>query len=707
MLSPALRAPALALVAVLLGAAVFSGYYALRATSWAVMTDELQVVRLAESIATRFSPVPSIHDAYYGALSQLYPLLLSPFFGAMSAPSAARAAHVLNTLLLPSAAVPAFLLARAVTGSRAAAVAAGALTALTPWLVLTSTLLTENAAYPAFAWALFLCHRTLAAPTARHDAAALGGLSLAFLARTQLLVVAVALPLAVVCHELGFARTEGARARAALRRIPAKHPVLACAYALALLGAAGLTALGSLAATVGNYAVPFQSDLLPDGIWSSAVAHLDQVIVGCSVVPFMLALAWAMAALVRPDGKHAHAFAVLFALLVPMLTLEVASFDLRFTPHAFVQDRYLFYLAPLFAVGAAAALTQRTSFRLRAVLLAVAAAVAFALLQGANYRDHTIIFWASPAAAFHPALADAAKSVAGSAETWISIAGAALSAVFLFLARRRPRAAVLAAGAVFAVLGAGQAGYVFERFADPSMHRPPLIGPDRSWIDDAVPAGSSVALVPSPHDAPGYWWEAELWNKRVDRVLSVNDGPTFSPFHADDVRVQFRSGVLRGRESSNYLVISPSETRFHIRPAAPVVNVQSLELVPAPPPYLLDWATRGISADGWTSGAGHATLRFYGHGDGGQRRIVLVLSSAAKAALPIDYTLRAPEVLRRGSVDPGGARPPVRLGVCVPARGFVDVKLHVDRSVRIPDGRLVGLHVDAIRIAHAGACAPA
>jgi hypothetical protein len=686
---------------------MFTGYFALRATSWAVMTDELQVVRLAESIATRFSPIPSIHGAYYGALSQLYPLLIAPFFGAMSAPSAARAAHLLNTLLLPSAAIPAFLLARSVTGSRAAAVAAGALTAVTPWLVLTSTLLTENAAYPAFAWAVFLCHRTMAAPTARHDAGALGGLALAFFARTQLLVVAVALPLAVVCHELGFARTEGVRAKAALRRIPATHPVLVGVYAVALLGAAGLAALGSLAATVGNYAVPFQSDLLPDGIWSSAVAHLDQVIVGCSVVPFLLALAWAVAALVRPDGKHAHAFAVLFVLLVPLLTLEVASFDLRFTPEAFIQDRYLFYLAPLFAVGAAAALTQRTSFRLRAIVFAAAAVVGFALLRYANYRDDTIIFWASPAAAFHPALAHAAKFVAGSAETWISFAGAVLSGMLLFLARDRPRLAVLTAGTVLAVLGAGQAGYVFERFADPAQHRPPLLRADRNWIDEAVPAGSSVALVPSAHDTPGYWWEAELWNKRVDRVLRVNGGPTFSPFPADDVSVQFRSGVLRGPESSDYLVISPSETRFHIRPAAPVVNAKFLELVRARPPYLLDWATRGVSADGWTAATGRATLRFYGHGDGGRRTIVLVLSSAAKAALPIDYTLRAPKVLLRGSVDPGGARPPVRLGVCVPARGFVDVKLRVSRSVRIPDGRLVGLHVDAIRLAHAGACAPA
>jgi hypothetical protein len=708
-LGSALRSAPIAVGAVALGASAFSGYHALRVTSWAVMTDELQVVRLAESIGTRLSPVPSIHGVYYGALSQLYPLLIAPFFGLMTAPTAARGAHLLNAVLLPSAAWPAFLLARSVTRSHAAAVTAGTLTAVTPWLVLTSTLLTENVAYPVFVWAVFLCHRTLAAPSARRDAAALAGLVLAFFARTQFLVVAAVLPLAVIVHELGFAMSAAGgkradRVRQALRRIPVVHPVLAAAYGLALLGAAVLTTIRSLTAIVGNYSVSFRSDLLPAGVWSSSVAHLDQVVVGCSVAPFLLASAWVASALIRPDGKQAHAFAVLFALLVPLLTLEVASFDLRFTPRGFVQDRYLFYLAPLFAVGAAAALTQRTSFRLRSVLLTVAAALCFVLLQYSDYRDDTIIFWAAPAAAFHPALAHAADALGSTPETLIPIAAAVVSSALLVLSSHRPRAAVLAAGVVLAGLGAGQAAYVFARFADPSMSRPTLLGLDRDWIDKAVPNGSSVALLPSAHDAPGYWWEAEFWNKRVDRVLRVNGGPTFSPFPADDVRVQYDDGALRGPQPSDFLVVSPSETRFHVRAMARIVDTKALELVRVRPPYLLDWATNGVSPDGWTLAGRLATLRFYGHGNGGRRTIVLVLSSSSRAALPLGYTLRAATLVQSGSVDPGGARPPVRFGLCVPAHGFVDVRLRVHGSVRIPDGRLVGLHIDALRIHGTAPC---
>jgi len=699
---PSLRFPATwaAVTSLILAAAGVSGYYALRSTSWAVMTDELQVVRLAESIADRLSPVPYIHGVYYGALSQLYPLLLAPFFGLLSAPSAETAAHALNAVLLPSAGWPAFLLARSVTHSRGAGLAAAALTAFTPWLVLTSTLLTENAAYPAFVWAVFLCHRALAAPSPRRDLVALVGLALVFFARTQLLVVVVALPASLVWHEVRSPRNA--------RQSLSAHRVLAAAYALGAVGATAVAAFGSLAAVVGNYAVPFSGDLLPSGIWSSAAAHLDHVVVGCAILPFVLAVGWSAVALIRPHSEEAHAFAVLFALLVPLLTLEVASFDLRFTPNAFVQDRYLFYLAPLFAVGSAAALSERTSLRVRVVTTVAALAFFAWLLTLAAYDDHTIIFWASPAAAFHSALVDAGGAFHLSAGAFVAIAAAVFLAMVLVLQARNPRLALVVTTAVTAALGALQALYVFERYSDHAMTRSQKLGGvPRDWIDKALPDSSSVALVPSPHDNHDFWWEAELWNKKADRVLRINGGPTFSPFPAEDVGIRFRSGVLAGAQPSEFLVVSPSETRFHLLETAVVFDVGALRLVRVSRPYRLDWATRAVSADGWTRPGHRATLRFYGHGDKRLRIVDVLLSSSRSAALPLKFTLLAPGAVRRGSVDPGGARPPVSFSLCVPARGFVDVTLDVAGAVRIPDGRLVGLHIDRIAESRSGACVPA
>ena len=74
-------------------AAGLAAYYALRANTWAVMTDELQVARLATSIAEEFSPVPTIHGTYYAAHGQVYPLLLAPLYGTLTPPAAATAAR--------------------------------------------------------------------------------------------------------------------------------------------------------------------------------------------------------------------------------------------------------------------------------------------------------------------------------------------------------------------------------------------------------------------------------------------------------------------------------------------------------------------------------------------------------------------------------------------------------------------------------------
>jgi len=667
-----------------LAAAGLAGYFALRATSWAVMTDELQVVRLAESIAGRLSPVPSIHGHYYGALSQLYPLLLAPLFGTLSAPTAETAAHALNAILLPSAALPAFLLARSVTGSRAAALAAAALTAFTPWLVLTSTLLTENAAYPAFVWAVYFCHRTLATPTARNDAFALAGLLLAFFARTQLLVLGVALPLALLLH---------AGPRRALR----SHRVLAVVYALSLVVAGALLWRGSLGAVVGNYAVPFSGDLIPRGLWASAASHLVHVVVGIGVVPFVFGLAWSLLAILRPEQTPARAFAALFLVLVPVLTLEVASFDLRFTPHGFNQDRYLFYLAPLCAVGGVAALLSRLPFaRLAVSATAVFALFAWLLLQFGAYDDETVIFWAAPAAAVHTAIGS---------DLLLALLAGALVAGSLALLWRAPHQALASVATVVAAIGAGQALYVYEQYADPAMTRTNVMPLARDWIDRRLPADASVALVPAPRDTAAFWWEAELWNKRVDRLLRVDHGPVFSPFPTSDVAVDFRSGTLRGPQPSDYLVLSGSEKRFAPTIVRTLHDGKLLKLVQVARPYHLQWATRGVTPDGWTVAGKPATLRFYAHGTSARRRIVVVLAASSHAALPLDFRLRGGGKERSGWVDPGGARPPVTMNLCVPTSGFVDLKLTTAAMVKIPDGRLVGLHLDRLSSKSAGTCA--
>jgi hypothetical protein len=690
--------------------------YSARVITWAVMTDELQTTKLATSIAETGSPVPYIHGKYYAALSQLYPLLIAPYYGVLTAPAAATGAQVLNGVLLASAAWPAYLLARSVTRSRAAATVAALLTAFTPGLVLSTTLLTENAAYPAFVWSVYLCHRAIADPSAKRDNAALAALLLAFLARTQFFVLALALPLSLLGHELtltAFAPdgdTWWLRLRGRLKRALTLHPVLFSFYGVACVAALGLAAAGSLGAVVGNYAVPFGGDLLPSGIWHSAAVHLDYVVIGGGILPFVLAASWALTTAVRPEGRGAHAFAWLLLMLVPLLTFEVASFDLRFTPNAFVQDRYLFYLTPLFAVATGAAFV-RPARTMAAALVALAVGASFAWLAGIAPYDHPTIFWASPASAFHPAIAAAAEWAHLSDQWFVRGVVAVLSLVAAAIVTwpRVTRARVmlsLSTSSVIAAFGAFEAVYVFERFAEPALTTTTIFQQDRrDWIDAAVPSGSSVALVPSPLESSVQWWNAEYWNKDVERVLRVDDGPTFTPFPVDDVSVDFEAGELVGAKPSDFLVVTPRETRFHLAEAgAHTADVTPLRLVRIEKRSRLEWSTRGVSADGWTAPGEDARLRFYGNGRPVRRALVVVLSAAREAPKPIGFTLEGRRVLRRGSVDQGGARPPVKITLCVPASGYKDVVMKTNGEARVPDGRVLALHFDSIEALAVGKC---
>jgi hypothetical protein len=484
--------------------------------------------------------------------------------------------------------------------------------------------------------------------------------------------------------------------------------VLLVAYVAGGLGAGALALAGLLGGVVGNYAVPFRGDLVPPGIWHSAALHFSYVVIGCGVLPFVLAASWGLVAVARPERKDANAFALLFLVLVPLLTFEVTSFDLRFTPNAFVQDRYLFYLAPLFGVAAAAALVQRTDARLRAVV-AVAVGGALAWLAGLASYDSEVIFWASPAAAFHPALVTVAEWLHLSPPSFVrlAVAACAIVAAALCVWPQVTRSTVaLSCATVVAAFGAFEAGYVFERFAEPAMtHVNSVAEAPRDWIDAAIPSGSTVALVPSPLEQTTYWWEAEFWNKDVKRVLRVDGGPTFTPFPVDDVSVNFAGGRLSGPQPANFLVVSPKEARFRlVEETARVADVTPLRLVRVARPYRLVWATRGVSADGWTMPHQDAVLRFFGMGRRVRRTIIVVLSAPPEAPRPVTFTLEDGGSIRHGSVDPGGARPPVQLPICVPATGHADVVLSPGEGVRVPDGRVLALHLDDIRTPAAGPC---
>ena len=141
-----------------------------RIADWNDMTDELVWERLAVSVGQYHSVLPRLHGEVIRNLAQLYPALISPFFFDGYVTANIRNVHVFDAWVMSSAALPAFLLARRVTGRRWAAYLLAVLAVCTPWIVYSTVLLTEVAAYPTFLWAVLAMHAAITRPSKRNDA---------------------------------------------------------------------------------------------------------------------------------------------------------------------------------------------------------------------------------------------------------------------------------------------------------------------------------------------------------------------------------------------------------------------------------------------------------------------------------------------------------------------------------------------------------
>jgi len=358
---------------------------------------------------------------------------------------------------------------------------------------------------------------------------------------------------------------------------------------------------------------------------------------------------------------------------------------------------------PLFAVGCSSWLVLRSHLwtKLTGALCAGAAVVALLVLVP---DEDKVIFWASPAAAFRPALGNAAAWVGLRETAFLQVAASVAVIVVVLLAWRTPRLALATAASVLVAFGAGQALYVFEEFVEPSMVRED--DSRRDWIDAAVPNDASVGLVPGGVDGPVAWWEAEYWNRRVDRELQVAGGKAFTPFPVLETAIDDESGRLVGEQPSDYLVVATGETRFGLAAARTVAVKPPLRLVRVRRPYRLLWATRGLTSDGWLLPGEPVTVRVFGGGGAPERRAVrLILASSRFAPRRFDFAVSAAGDTERWSVDPGGARPPIDVTVCIRPGGHVDIRLLSRGEARLPHGRTVSLHLEQLAMSRPWPCA--
>ena len=659
------------LALVLLGAGALAAL-TLRVRDWVVMTDELQYAKLATHIGETLSPLPVLRGVAVSSYAQVYPILLSPLYGAFSAPTAFRAAHVLNAVLFASAAVPVYLLAREVGLSSRWRLVCAALALVLPWNVETAFVMTESAAYPVFCWTSLALVRAVAVPSPRRDAIALVSLVVAVFTRTQFLSLAGVLPLVVLLHD----------GRASLRR----HRVLAVTYACALVAAIVVEANGGLSRLLGNYAVTAtEGSLLPWKAIELAGAHLDLVGVGIGLLPLLLGGAWLV-----DNAARRSPFALYALVTIVVLTLETSSYDARFGGGLTgIRGRYLFYVAPLLLVAMAGTLAdQRVS---RVSLAAV-----------------TVFFSVTVLAHGFPRIAglyvDAPVAVLND---FIHASGGApfvaLAAIVLALGyavprwSARPRVAAVVAFVFAASLTTS--GIAWSRLL--SAHGPsgrPVQGVPGlvlDWVDRVLPNGARSAMIPYvvAHDwgpAAVLWWDVEFWNRSVDRVFVIDGRWEYAPFPNRELQPDPLTGVIAGTEHEpEYIVAATDDPRLHLVSTKLNQNY-GLDILRVSRPYRVLWRSAGLDPDGWIRSGRRASIRVFSQPGRSTERVgvdVMFIDTAGKSLVR-------------------------HLTVCVPSGRYADVELPNARLGMVgplplnpPKGgeRLVGRRVGAVGVFPTGA----
>jgi hypothetical protein len=433
----------------------------------------------------------------------VYPLLLSiPYklFGPMH--DVYRWARVVNALSMCSVVFPTYLLARRVVRPGYALVAA-ALAVAAPSTIYIGTLMTENAFYPIFMWAAWALVRALEQPTARRQIVLLAFCALAFLTRAQ----AVALVAAGVTAPLLLAWIERGRPR----RLGAWKPLYGIVAVAAVATIVVEVVRGrSPSSILGGYSVTT----------SNGTYHLWPAIrwVSLFVLPFAAMIV--LAASARHLDRALRVFSAASVALAVWLTLEVGVFASSWSFR--IEERNLFYLAPLLLVALMAWIERGQPRPPRAAIAAAGVAavlpgtIPFLQLMNINAESDTPFiqpWWY---------LGDRVVGDGNVALIVLAVA-TALAALFLWLPRRF--AAVLpvlvALGFLITWLPLQLWTQSFTRLSV-AAYTNGISAPHSDWIDRAVGRNADVAAIwTGVGNDPFVVWENEFWNRSLRRVFGL------------------------------------------------------------------------------------------------------------------------------------------------------------------------------------------
>ncbi len=511
--------PPLAVV-VVAGAAVRTLLAWSRATPF--FGDEYTYSTLSRSLATTGHATIRGVSAHFPALLQ--PLLTAPAWLLGGVDVAYRVTQAIDAAAMSLAAVPVYLLARGLGVGRRAALAGAVLALATPSLIFSSFVLSEPVAYPLALAAVAAAVAALDAPSVRTYAVFLGFAGAASFARMQLVVLFPCFLVALV----GLRLLERRRLARVERRLVAA--VVALTAVVLALGPARNT---------GYY--PSAFDLAHVDVRHAvaiAGANLLTLVYGAGFVLVPGALLGLALALARPRTRRERAFGVVCAVVTLALVAQASLYGIT----AVVQERYLLYLIPLWAVCFLLDADRRAPVRAAWLPLAAALVAVVVLVPLTGYAQSA---GTSPSPDLLALLG---------LEQWLGSPGGAAGAVFLGVlalfvlvaaCRRRPRAATVVAvvGAAVAMGISSAAAYSFDLGVARTVARTHL-GTPYDWVAGA--AGGPAALLVLPgYDVTDPRVQL-FWNRTVDRLLLYPGVKAPDPWASLRVEVAADGTLLAG-----------------------------------------------------------------------------------------------------------------------------------------------------------------
>ncbi|MEO5634512.1 hypothetical protein, partial [Gaiella sp.] len=566
----------------------------------------------------------------------------------------------------------------------------------TPWMVLSSFLLTEVVAYPAFCWAVLALSVAVDRKAVRFDAVALASIGVAILARTQFAVLLVVFGVAVIAEALLEASGSGARGReiprSAVANLVRTRRVLLGVYAGGAVALVAALIIGGAGAVLGSYSVTASDIRVNLDLVRLTAEHLASLALATAILPFVVGAAWLVDRLRPSAPPAARAFASVGCAAIILLGVEVASFNQRFAAGQ-VNDRYVFYVLPLVLVGLGASLVSRSWPRWWAWIVPLGVVVAGLATRPLPVYEKLNVD--SPVAILHDQLLRLTGSVYW-AHVALPLASIVLVALLVELTVFLPRRVVVVTLAALVTIALpGGLVYAFDRlFSVNGTNGLPVTldqGVVFNWVDRSVGPQGRVTVYQYPVNSPdywagvAYWWDAEFWNESVVVMRDFGagteeDAPWASTFDST-------SGAVLQPGSTGYVVSHGSDVRFRLA-ARQVTFERGAYLLQPQVPWRAEWVTSQIYGDGWTKP--HVPVRIRVYAKPGQQtalRRFLTLSVASPAPLePRPLTIRSNLDVWNGFIPPDGS---IDRGtsVCVPPGGYADVEIetpHVSDVYRDP-----------------------